>query len=259
MTIKTIDYLGFKDLLGLQRGDFSAIRVPNFYPDSLSGEIADRMSQSSLLGQYANAPLIGRVGQAYFECLTSEDHRITYEQNAVNWINQMRISIEPYLSPIDKLRLTLDELWPAGSKLAVLNGKKMFVGLARVFGPGANAEPHQDILSWDAPDASEAQDLDTQFAANIYLRMPESGGELVVWPKSLSRTKYQEYQIEGSYGIEEDKIGSEPIRITPKIGELVLFNSSMVHSVNSSEVGDRVTWSCFIGIRGSDKTLTVWS
>lgn len=257
--VRTSNQLNAMDLRDLHNGEIIALRVPGFYPTSNCEQIASRMSNNDLYGKYANAPLIGRVGQAYFECLASETHRACYEDNAISWIAQMRTLCEPYLTPIDKLRLELDEVWPSGSKLATLNGKKMFVGLARIFSKGASAEAHQDILSWDAPNSDEARELESQFAANIYLKMPEGGGELMIWPKSLSYEEYQLYKISNSYGVNTDHLSVEPFRITPQIGELILFNSTMLHAVSCPNDGDRVTWSCFIGDRGYQKPLMMWS
>lgn len=246
-------------LTSLATGNIIAIRVPHFYPKAMCADIASRMTMSSLYGKYANAPQIGRVGQAFFESLVSEEHRRMYECNALGWINEMRACCEPYLSPIDKLRLSIDELWPGGSQLGILSGKKMFVGLARIFGSGASAEPHQDVLAWDAPDAEEARGLCGQLAANIYLKMPREGGELLIWPRSLSYDEYQSMRIPGSYGVHAAALGCDPVRIRPQEGELILFNSTLVHAVAKSEAGDRITWSCFIGLRGLNQPVIMWS
>lgn len=246
-------------LEALDRGECIAVRVSDFYPAKLCAEIAARMGASELYGRYANAPLIGRVGQAFFESLASEEHREAYEKHALEWISLMRTSCEPYLSPIDKLRLELDENWAGGARLGSIGGKKMFTGLARVFRAGAHAEPHQDVLAWDAPGVSEAESLRSQFAANIYLQLPDSGGELVVWPKSLDRQAYRAAQVPGSYGVDEAAIDCAPRVMVPKEGELILFNSNLLHAVKASHGKDRVTWSCFIGVEDATQPLMMWS
>jgi hypothetical protein len=251
--------LSSQHLAALHEGSCLVIRVPGFFPTELGERIASQMGASELYGRYANAPAIGRVGQAFFESLASEEHRASYEKNSLRWIQDMRSACEPYLTPIDKLRLSLDESWPGGAKLGCLNGRKMFAGLARVFGQGAVAEPHQDVLSWDAPDAAESAELVAQFAANIYLKMPEEGGELCVWPCSLSREDYERHRNPGSYGIDAAALDCEAVRITPRAGELILFPSTCVHSVEAPRSGERVTWSCFIGDRGPDRSLMIWS
>lgn len=257
--ILTSPQIDSQALHALATGGAMAVRVPGFYHREAAQRIAAAMRESRLFGMYANAPQIGRVGQAYFESLASEAHRAEYERNAVKWIAEMRSICEPFLSPIDKLRLALDESWSPGAQVGSLQGKKMFVGLARIFGKGSGAEPHQDVLAWDAPDSEEAKALTGQLAANIYLAMPSTGGELLVWPHSLSREEYEAARIPGSYGVREACLPCAPVVIQPQEGELILFNSTFVHAVATSDTGDRVTWSCFVGLRGSNQPAMLWS
>ena len=115
-----------------------------------------------------------------------------------------------------------------------------------------------DVLAWDLPANSPEGGLKLQFAANVYMQVPRSGGELVVWPVSLDREKYLELNT-GSYGVDASKLGVEPTIITPKVGELILFNCRLVHAVNDNDECDRVAASCFVGYRGHSLPLPMWS
>ncbi|WP_437530361.1 2OG-Fe(II) oxygenase [Sorangium sp. So ce726] len=251
--------LNQEGLVALMGGEVVALRVPNFYPEDICVQVAARMRRSDMYGRYVNAPEIARVGQAFFESVASAQLRRIYYARAVEWIREMRLCCEPYLSPIDKLRLVLDEIWPSGSRLGTLQGKKMFVGLARFFGAGVGAEPHQDVLAWDAPGVEEAERVEGQFAANIYLKMPQGGGDLLIWPMTLSREEYERAGILGSYGVHGSMLAHDPVRISPRTGELILFNSNLVHAVEKSRQGERVTWSCFVASQGVNQTLMMWS
>lgn len=136
----------------------------------------------------------------------------------------------------------------------------MFAGLLRIFGEGSAAEPHQDHFDWDASlhEIYEATYYPAQLAANVYLRLPERGGELAIWPVSLRRTEYERMR-KGEYGVDPAQLRAEPVVLTPRLGELILFNARMVHAVYPPELGNRVTWSSFIGYRGDSEPLTIWS
>lgn len=253
------EQLNIPNIASLLNGDLTAVRFLNYYPVDICNEIAERLISSSLLGYYVNAEKIGRVGRAFFESLVSEEYLHAYQAHAVEWIRELRNLCSPYLTPIDKLRLDLDETWPSGATVATLDGKKMFVGLARIFDDGSNCEPHQDRLDWDAPNVQDAKSLEAQLAANIYLRMPPHGGKLLIWPRSLSKTEYEAGRNSGSYGVSTSALDCSPICITPSVGELVLFNSRLVHAVTDSIGGNRVTASCFIGYRNENSPLVMWS
>ena len=113
------------------------------------------------------------------------------------------------------------------------------VGIGRITRPGEitnlSEKPHTDGLP---PELAYQQ----QFGANIYLRMPEEGGELVLWDRDSSGNL------------------EEVARITPKPYDLIILNSGKLHSVCGFKegAGERVTLSTFIGYRDGQR-LRLWS
>lgn len=258
--IELIGHLTHEALTELIEGRAIAIRVSNFAEDEVCEEIASRMLQSPLYGKYVNAPKIGKVGHAFFEVCHATVNE--YFEKAVGWIQEIRKLCTPYGSPMDRLRLELDEVWPGSSQIARLTGRQMFAGLLRVFDEGAGAEPHMDVLDWDAAavEIYEGAFLKCQMGANVYLKVPPVGGELVIWPFGLTRERYEQLRIEGSYGVQEHLLGDEaPTVIQPRQGELIIFNAGNVHAVRAPERGKRITWSSFIGYTSRSQPLTVWS
>jgi hypothetical protein len=177
-------------------------------------------------------------------------------------IQSLRDTLSPYQSPIDKFRLELDELWPKGCNLKSINREKMFVGLTRVFKAGVEADAHQDVLEWD-DNSDDAKNIKNQLAFNVYLRLPEEGGELKLWNLSFSQKEYlqksnnqsgKESFIHPTYTPDPDVV------IKPKLGEMILINSYRLHGVNKSK-GDklRVSNACFVAYEHSQKALNVWS
>lgn len=246
-------------LVALVNGNLDVIRIRDFYPAELCNALSSKMIETDLYGTYKNAPLIGRIGQAFFESQTSAETAERYWKNAVQWVHKMRDVCAPYLTPIDKLRLEIDDVWPYGASLSTLDGKRMFVGLARVFREGAYAEPHQDVLAWDAPKSVSAKKICGQLAANTYLRMPSSGGDLQIWRMELNQEDYNRIRNKDSYGLDPTKLPSPDVIITPSVGELILFNARRVHAVGKGKEGIRVTWSNFIGLTDEHTPLNFWS
>jgi hypothetical protein len=244
----------------LVRKEAHVARIKNFFNHDACDGIAERLLNSPLYGKYANAPRIGRVGRAFFETTVSRDAFVEYFEQSPDWFRALREACEPHQTPIDKLRLQLDECWDNGAGLCRLNGKTMYAGLIRVFDQGAFAEPHQDHLDWDAAQHEIYEDAyySVQLAGNVYLHMPQSGGELAIWPISLPRTEYESRRIAGSYGVDVRGLG-EPLTLRPEKGELILFNARNLHRVDAPSEGRRITASCFVGYRGDSSALSIWS
>ena len=243
---------------GLLNGEVDVVRISNYYSPESCELLTAKLKGSDHYGHYANAPKIARVGMAFFEGQVSEVSMANYWKNAMTWLSSIRNLAEPYLTPVDRLRLELDEIWSAGAKLATIDKNKLFAGLAREFTEGSNAEPHQDVLSWDVC-GELSTDICNQLAANVYLSIPEKGGDLLLWDSYLTQDEYENNKIPGSYGVNQAYIGMPSVRVSPRVGELILFNSTRVHAVDSIMKGSRMSWSCFIGYSCTDMPLQFWS
>jgi len=159
--------------------------------------------------------------------------------------------MDPYLSPIDKLRLELDENY--GANVAVFEEKKMFVGIGRVMradgSVNSELQPHFDSLP---PDFFP---LDGQFSANVYLKVPESGGELEVW--NVPPIPANEI-VDSDPNKDWRKELPNSIKIKPNVGDLIMINTRRAHAIRRFDEGIRVTIQCFIGYK-KDKPLYLWN
>jgi Rps23 Pro-64 3,4-dihydroxylase Tpa1-like proline 4-hydroxylase len=62
-----------------------------------------------------------------------------------------------------------------------------------------------------------------------------------------------------SYGVSPETLGKPDIVVKPKAGQLIIFNSRKMHSVNPGQDIPRLSLSCFIAYRGTHQPLTYWS
>jgi 2OG-Fe(II) oxygenase superfamily len=267
--VKVAKSLMFKDVLELLQGKYLALCIPNYYPQAEAQEVSEELIKQKTLERYLRAPDVGvqRTGITFFETNGSVELLERYYEQARFLIKNLRQACFPYLSPIDKLRLDLGDIWLPGASIENIHGRTMLAGIARVFEDGCELPPHQDILLRDVLDAGIAptrpyEDLITQLSSNIYLRIPEIGGELEIWDSKPTIAEQQairdeEYEYEGII----DKVNLPPatVAIRPEVGDLILFDSGRIHAVRPSQGGSRASMSIFIGYRGQDKPLTYWS
>ncbi len=252
------DSLRIEDIHDLFQGKISVLRVPEFCSTNVLDHALAKLREKEIV-DYTNAAGVGKykdIGMAYFEVEDPTSKNAYYHQVSAS-IRAVRDIFSPYLSPIDKVRLTLEDMWNHGASLLNLGEGSMFVGLIRA--TRKEILPHEDKLERDDPSIVSKTHYVGQAAFNCYLAVPPSGGALQLWDISLEDKVY--HKLRGSsYGIDRSLLPPPGLTIQPKPGELVIFNPRKVHAV--SEVGEaqtRISLSGFILYQGENKPMHFWS
>ena len=252
----TIAELNHQHLLNVINGSAFGLHIKGFAPPEIIQRAKDSLyphRQQTLLD---NQTEYVRVGKAFIEVKNDSDREV-YHQVALHNIQFIRQAFKPFASPVDELRLLLEEIWPAGARLLQIDGKKCFVGVCRFQRTGVDLIPHTDNLTRHAP--PQPQPLLKQLSANIYLDIPEQGGELEMWNIEPSEEEYRQLQGEKGYGLDRNTLPPPAAIIKPEPGDLILLNPRFIHAVRPSSQSNRVTLSSFVGYFGEDQPLAYWS
>ena len=250
--------LSRESLVQLTDREAGAIHVRGFYPAELAAEVAAKALDHPALGHYHKkyTSSVGRVYMPHVDTKWDADLTAQYHDGALAAIEDVRSMFSPYLSPVDYMRLRLDELWPGGAHIMRLRNRSCFVGAIRVFQPGTSEfYPHNDRIDQET-DAPEIAAIREQLVANMYLQVPDEGGDLQLWLRDPAPD--EQARIMEVEGLEPDTVEPPPLTIHPEAGDLIIFSSRTLHAVTPGN-GHRVGMASFIGVRGVDEPLLLWS
>lgn len=210
--------------------------------------------------RYCNAPNFGvsKIGMTLFETMNHTDKLSEYFETSQKLKYELKQIYGKGNSPLCKITKALNEIWPKGLELAKLNGKNMCGGIIRRIEKENNKglPPHQDIFETDIK--SQEKQLESQLALNLYMKTPKTGGELEVWPVSLTQEEVDELYTKEFDFIDVTKL-PKPVRIKPEQGTLIIFRSDCIHSVAPGEGDERLAASFFLGYNGINQPLCYWS
>jgi hypothetical protein len=261
--IQTVTELGPENLFDLLEDHLCLLIVKAFADPLICRHVANYLRASAEIQPYTHETQgdekleyvylgVDRIGVPFNSTLTrlnpEEASRIYYD-SALKGIREVRQGCHPFLSPIDQLRLELDEIYPSGTNIAAFEGRKMFVGIARLM-KAARSAASQEVPHFDALPRSIC-DLSKQFAANVFLAVPEQDGELEVWdvqpldPNDTLPTDWRDR-------------AEQALTVKPEVGDLIFFNSRRPHAVREFKSGDRISLQCFIGVQGGSPLL-LWN
>lgn len=246
-------------LLRLAHREIAAIHVPGFCDRRIAAEAARKAVRHKALGNYHKkwTSTVGRVHLPHIDTAWNPELTARYHDSALPSIHEVRALFAPYLSPVDQVRLLLQECWPAGADLLRLRGRPCFVGALRVFHPTTSAFlPHNDRIEQET-DAPEIAGVTEQLAANVYLRMPEEGGDLQLWRREP--TSAETRTILEVEGLDPTTVEPPAHVIRPQAGDLIIFSSRKLHAVTPARDGHRVGMAAFIACKGTGEPLRYWS
>ncbi len=285
-----------RSLKKLFRHEVAAIRVPNFFP----AEACDYLSESFLEQPTSNWKVSSSRGmessdvesivtpynvalgrgpeciQQYFEnakhftqSLRQNGGRQTASTNASTTQLDDRGGggshhfIFPTLTPIDLLRLQLDETWPDGATIGkdTKSGNHLLAGAVRIM-RGAQHGSNNNISSQGfihVDDLSVMQNNGGLFSANVYLKTPTyGGGELEIFPITF-RTRYEFIKNAVTLSrLTDPSVEAQellraalprPLILTPEPGELILICAQRPHAAKgfNFQTGDiRVSMQTFL-------------
>ena len=241
----------------LFKNQLPAIRVRNF----LSASQCERLvSAAEKLGfdYYENVtPPIGRIGITQFE--SSQKEPETYfskvKEACAKRDKVYSTAGTDVLKSVVKVVRSVSSLH-AGVAHDSSRGE-YFAGLIRQIN---QAHLHFDFAKFDAP-GWYISGIGQQLSWNIYVSVPQRGGELVVHELPWKQEIYEKFLMpghSGSYGFEEELVSNvRRVDIAPAIGDLVIFNTRNFHQVKAGE-GKRISISSFFGKHSNGK-IVFWS
>ena len=239
-----------KSLELLKQNRIPAIRIVEFATlselQSLKAALIENNRRSS------SVPQVTRFGISQYEegiKLSKEEY---FDLSADATVEQQRIftaSFDPVQRFLSLLRTLVDDAdimqEPGFGPYYAGNGK-----MRNGFSPIHVDFAPQDSSGWAI---GESQ---SQLAWNLYIDVPEQGGELLIWEKEWQPADDQ-FQAKGSYYFDEAVIsGYRCLAIKPKPCEVLLLNSRSFHAVAQSD--HRFAFGSFIACFVDD-SMRLWS
>jgi len=240
----------------LQNG-MLGLRIPRFLDQPRLDHILSRIRSPELKQSHRLAGEFKKPGPVFTE-VSCPETREQYHQDAIGGIDFLRGLLAPQLSPIDELRLMLEERWGWGAQLMQDGPRKFFVGTCRYLENNVDLRPHIDQISRNLRQDSPLK-LTSQLAAICYLAVPKQGGELEIWNRFPEHDEYQALKGEAVYGIEREALPAPDLVYRPRPGDLLLLNSQAIHAVRPSHDEDRITMGAWVGYQGPGTPLLYWS
>jgi hypothetical protein len=240
----------------LANDEIRAIRISKWRSPSECAGDADAM-EKCVSGQYAQEPTLKKGGPTVYDYEGREDEAGLYFAEAAIWNSFMRKVLYPRITAADHLAVILNETHASGViPERFINGHVPSLAVIRKFDAGSRAGPHVDRTDWDWPKNAQAAKAQTLFSALTYHRVADVGGELVLYGDKLNREEWIQAKLENSpYEIDRRYLNKKPVILTPKAGELIIFDAQRAHEVKLIVSGTRITESNFYVWHGEENPL----
>lgn len=256
-----------KDLLtDLFERRICALHIPKFCSAEVAASLNTWIREKSSLENWkvgvfrdgtaesADSDVSYGIGVPFGLAVKSRDDFVKYFNQAGPLAREIRAASKG-LAPLDRLRLDLDEAWPAGARVARYKGLRRGLGLARVMTPSGLFDGIAKTEGMVHVDTLPVQKKGTgRFSANVYLNVPAVGGELSVYPVSPTSIELLRNFNLMKHLVNFDPKAQElirsklppPVTIKPEVGDLILIDTSRPHAVRGFTEGYRATIQCWV-------------
>src|SRR5712691_1146647 len=171
----------------------------------------------------------------------NENYWATVEADRNDW-RELGLGFDPF----EVSRATLGMSWPGKISIGQCDGRELSPGVARE--PNDGFIVHFDDASREFSGNLLDVGLVAQFAFNLYLSVPEVGGETVIW-RHLWHPGDEKHRLPSSYGYSDDVVGdAESFEMKPMVGQALLFNPRYFHAVRPSHGARRIALGFSVGV-----------
>lgn len=174
-------------------------------------------------------------GFASEDTINDGNLRFYYHFSAQKTLESYRENAHPYLTWFDKLRLDLDVAHESGTclKLASEPLRQPFIARGYDWASPSNVQARQLHASY------AERNFTNQLVAMQILVAPEKGGQLELYPTSLSKEEMKDLS-EKKIEIMNDTLPAPAAAIKPFAGRLVLFHADIPFKISPVLAGDPI-------------------
>lgn len=238
----------------LLENEVAAIVVPNFVDERhVEGACAALMRAPDWAFYEGTSPPLGRIGITQYEYHDAKD---AYLDAGPQASSRRSALLAPLQDPVGLVVQAVAAAWPGSVGVAEEHGRPYFAGIFRRGGGGVKI--HADWGPRDGPGWAIAR-ITAQLAWNLHYSPPRAGGELIVydypWDPHLEADAGQRFSDYNPAHF----TAARQVKVPPRPGDLIIFNSRNAHAVASSAESDsRISVGSFIGLT-EDGNLAFWA
>ncbi|MEU7381232.1 MULTISPECIES: proline hydroxylase [unclassified Streptomyces] len=244
-----------RNIADLAAGRCAAVRVPDFMPRTQCEEILRALENSPFesYGRQRVQPPVMRFGVGVSDHRRNGSVADSYWPAVEAGRKAWRGLGLPY-DPFARCREILGADWPGAVAVGRRGGRELAPGVARE--PNQGFQVHFDEALREFEDDLLDSPLVAQFAFNLYLSVPDGGGETVLW-RHRWHPGDESFRLPESYGYSEAVVGdAESVEIRPVIGDALLLDPRNFHAVRPSTGARRIALGFSMGLSVTGNLLT---
>lgn len=233
------------------------IIIEGFIPPTICREVASRLKEMQFANySHLNEIPVDQVGLCHNQWAHDDKSVYFGKRDAAN-----KIISDIYRGlDIDPLRMVAEAISTRANRhVSVFEEPdfgKYFAGAFRSF--RGHGRLHADHAPSHIRKPWAVTEIKRQMAWNIYYCVNNTGGEVVIYD-TIHTAENDVMKMPGDYYFPYEVLEREAhVKVAPKVGDLIMFNTQNFHEVLGNTDGHRISQTSFMGMR-ADGSLGLWS